>query len=87
MSVQQRSNVKLGPKYSGPFQILDKNNLHGTTQIHPTIHVSQLKAFMGKLPTKPYIPKWLQGTNPSAQRALNKILARKIVKRGNAAAV
>jgi len=49
--------------------------------------VFQLKAFVGTLPTSPYIPAWLQGTNSNAARVPIKILARRIVKKKNAAAV
>lgn len=94
MSVQRRTNVKLEPKYFGPFQVVDKIgpvayklHLPEYSQIHPTIHVSQLKAFVGSLPAQPYIPSWLQGTNTTDSRVPIKVLARKIVKRRNAAAV
>ena len=94
MSVQQRSNVKLEPKYFGPFQVLDKIgplayklNLPVTTQIHPTVHVSQLIAFVGTLPALPYIPPWLQGTDAALPIKPVKILARKLVRRRNVAAV
>jgi len=94
MSVQHRTNVKLEPKYFGPFQVLDKIgpvayklNLAASAQIHPTVHVSQLKAFVGTLPTLPCIPAWLQGTDTIVPRRPVKILARKMVKRRNAAVV
>jgi len=93
-SVQVRSGVKLEPKYFGPFQILDKIGpvaykllLPASAQIHPTVHVSQLKAFVGNLPSLPYIPAWLQGTATDVTRMPIKILARRMVKRKNAAAV
>ena len=86
--------MKLEPKYFGPFQVLDKIgpvaykfSLPESAQIHPTVHVSQLKAFVGTLPALPYIPTWLQGTNTANSRVPIKVLARKIVKRRNAAAV
>jgi len=61
--------------------------LPAAAQIHPTVHVSQLKAFRGTLPSLPYIPTWLQGTETAVLRTPLKILARKLVKRKNAAAV
>ena len=64
--MQERTNVKLGPKYFDPFQVVDtigpiayKLNLLEIAQIHPTVHVSQLKAFVGTLPNEPYVPAWL----------------------------
>jgi len=94
MSVQRRSHMKLEPKYFGPFQVLDKVgpvayklNLPAAAQIHRNVHVSQLKPFVGTVPSLSYIPTWLQGTEPAVPRTTLKILARKLVKRKNAAAV
>jgi len=94
MSVQRRTNEKLGPKYFGPFQVVDKIgpvayklNLPESSQIHPTIHVFQLKAFVGTLPSQPFIPNWLQGTNTTDSKVPIKVLARKMVKRRNASAM
>jgi len=49
-SVQRRSNHKLSYKYFGPYLILQtvgkvayKIQLPATSQIHPVLHVSQLK--------------------------------------------
>jgi len=94
MSVQHRSYVKLEPKYCGSFQVLDrvgpvayKLKLPEAAQVHPTVHVSQLRAFLGTFPAQPHIPNWLQGTNPAVSKMPIKVLARRIVKRKNAAAV
>ena len=93
-SVQNRTGVKLESKYFGPFQVLDKIghvayklNLPKSTQIHPTVHVSQLKAFVGILPALPYIPTWLQSTNTTEAKLPIKVLARRIMKRRNVVAV
>jgi len=67
-SLSNRGNVKLGPKYFGPFLIIDivglvayKLALPAEALIHATVHVSQLKRFYGQLPHHPYIPDWLRG--------------------------
>lgn len=90
MSVQMRSNNKLGPKYFEPFQISDRVGqvaykliLPTDAQIHPTIHVSQLKSFKGKLPEHPYIPEWLRDTRVDVLLRPYKILARRVVKTQN----
>jgi len=89
-----RSNLKLGPKYFGPFQISERIGpaaykllLPDQAQIHPTIHVSQLKSFKGTLPAHPYIPDWLQHTRADAILQPYKILARRVVKKQNKPAV
>jgi len=56
-------------------------------EIHPTVHVSQLKQFRGQLPHLPYGPEWLQGGHPGNPKTPEKILARRLVKRQNKAAV
>ena len=78
----------MGPKCFGPFQINDrvgkvayKLQFPPSAQIHPTIHVSQLKPFRGVLPSLPYVPEWLQGTPVDTARLPQAILARRIVKR------
>ena len=94
MSIQHRAGVKLEPKYFGAFQVLDKVgpmayklDLPQSAKIHPTIHVSQLKAFVGVLPALPYIPAWLHGTQATNTRVPVKIVARRVLKRHNAAVV
>jgi len=94
MSVQLRFGVKLETKYFGPLQVPDKIGLvayklklPGSAQIHPTVHVSQLKAFVSTLSALPYIPDWLHGTTTTEVKIPLKILARRIVKRRNVVAV
>lgn len=93
-SVQSRANNKLGPKYSRPFQVMDKIGLMAYklnppdhAQIHPTVHVSQLKAFVGTLPQQPYITGWLHESHSETHRVPYKVLARKMVRRKNLAVV
>ena len=94
VSVSHRSNQKLGPKYFGPFMIIDKVGsiayklaLPPEASIHPTMHVSQLKPFHGSLPHQPYIPEWMRGLNIAPGLTPHKILARGMVKRQNRPAV
>ena len=94
VSVSHRSNQKLGPKYFGPFMITDrigpvayKLALPPEAIIHSTVHVSQLKPFHGHLPDHPYIPEWMRGLSVEHNLIPHKILARKLVKRQNKAAV
>ena len=93
-TVQSRANHKLSPKFYGPFQIITrvgkvayKLQLPPTAQIHHTFHVSQLKAFHGVLPAKPHIPPWLQGQDYTHNLVPEAVLARRIAKKGSAAAV
>jgi len=93
-SMSSSSNMKLGPKYSGPFMILDKVGqvayklaLPAEAMIHPTVHISQLKPFHGPLPPQPYIPVWMRGTQAGPALTPYKILARRMVKRQNKAAI
>jgi len=90
MSVQLRSNHKLGPKYFGPFQISQRIGqaaykllLPTHAQIHSTIHVSQLKPFKEILPDHPFIPEWQHATRAYALLNPYKILARRVVKKQN----
>lgn len=91
---QHRANHKLSPKFYGPLQILGKVGqvayklqLHDTAQIHHTFHVPQLKPFRGVLPSKPHIPNWLQGVDAHHDFTPIAVLARRMAKKGNAAAV
>jgi len=92
--VNQGGNNKLRPKYFGPFQVVDKVgqvayklNLPLEAQIHPVIHVSELKSFVGELPEHPHIPEWLRGTRVDVVLKPHKILARKMVRRQNSVVV
>ena len=85
MSVRLRGNNKLGPKYFGPFQISVKVGqvaykliLPPEAQIHPTVHVSHLKPFKGRLSEHPYIPEWLRATRVDVLRNPYKILAEEL---------
>jgi len=51
------------------------------------MHVSQLEPFQGQLPHLPYIPEWVQGQSSATPRVPDKILARRLVKRQNRAAL
>ncbi|GKV02869.1 hypothetical protein SLEP1_g15252 [Rubroshorea leprosula] len=90
-SVQSRPSHKLAAKYFGPFQVIDKVGkvayklaLLDSSQIHPVIHVSQLKKKVGaeirvtsQFPVDLPLPVMLE---PVA------VLGRKMVKQGNRAA-
>ena len=93
-SVQPRANHKLSPKYFGPFQVEAKIGkvayrlkLPPSAQIHHTFHVSQLKTFHGALPRQPHIPQWLHDRNVQSPLIPMAVLDRKLIKRGNHAAV
>ncbi|GKV41615.1 hypothetical protein SLEP1_g49122 [Rubroshorea leprosula] len=90
-SVQSRPSHKLDAKYFGPFQVIDKVGkvayklaLPDSSQIHPVIHVSQLKKKVGaKIQVTSQFPvdlPLLVMLEPVA------VLGRKMVKRGNQAA-
>lgn len=94
VSVQHKGNAKLGPKYFGPFRILNKVgsvayklDLRPEALIHPTVRISQLKLFRGQLPNQLYIPDWLRSLSVEGRLIPQKILARRIVTRKNKAAV
>jgi len=85
---------QLGPKYFGPFRILDKVgsvayklDLLAEALIHPTVHISQLKLFRGRFPNQPYILDWLRSLSVVTRLIPQKILARRMVKEKNKAAV
>ncbi|GKD97891.1 ty3-gypsy retrotransposon protein [Tanacetum coccineum] len=66
-SVANRNNVKLAPRYFGPFDIEEKVRklayklkLPDTASIHPVFHVSQLKKAIGDYKA---VPNLLAGLN------------------------
>lgn len=73
LTIKQRPNQKLSPKYYGPFQVIDavgkvayKLKLPTDARVHNVFHVSQLKRFQGTLPMAAHIPSWFQGQASSA---------------------
>ncbi|KAJ1702741.1 hypothetical protein LUZ63_002520 [Rhynchospora breviuscula] len=93
LSVQGQYNRKLGMKYYGPFEIIEKIgklayklNLPPGSQIHPVFHVSQLKKRVGDGHiVNPKLP--IMGPAGKFREEPEKILDRRIVKRNNAAQV
>ncbi|KAJ1690028.1 hypothetical protein LUZ63_014183 [Rhynchospora breviuscula] len=89
VSLGTTGNQKLNARYCGPFEVLDcigkvayKLNLPAESQIHPVIHVSQLKKHIGRQHTpSPFLP-WL-GADGCLRVGPEKILDRRLVKRGN----
>jgi len=93
-SIQFRANHKSSPKFYGPFQVeakvgkvAYKLKLPASAQIHPTFHVSQVKEFHGILPRQPHIPQWMQDKDAHMTLSPMAVLDRKLVKKGNRAAV
>lgn len=84
-SLKQHFNKKLSPRYYGPYLIVArigkvayKLDLPATSQIHPTFHVSLLKAAHGALtPTLPLPNEPRFTLQPRA------ILDKQVVKKGD----
>lgn len=84
-------NQKLGSKYYGPFEVVQrigtvayKLNLPPGSLIHPVFHVSQLKAKVGDTQVVyPVLP--LIGPATNSEPMPQSILARRMVKKRNAA--
>ncbi|KAJ4810364.1 polyprotein [Rhynchospora pubera] len=93
LSVKGISGKKLGLKYYGPFEIIDKVGpvayklqLPAGSLIHPVFHVSQLKLKLGNGHTvTPALP--MINPNGNVQMVPDTILERKLYKKGNAAGV
>lgn len=91
-SVQQRTSNKLAPKFYGPYQVIDKVGkvayrlqLPPTSKIHSTFHVSQLKKCSNPVVPAGVLPVFFNDSlTPKIPEA---ILERKMVKRGDHAAV
>ena len=83
---------KLNPKYYGPFQVVDKVGtvayrlaLPTAAMVHPVFHVSQLKKFHS---SKAVMGTFLRCDEDGLLAVTPyKVLERKMVKRGNKAAV
>ncbi|KAF5472094.1 hypothetical protein F2P56_008836 [Juglans regia] len=89
MSVAHRRNLKLSPRFYGPFPIIQKVGsvayklqLPPTSTIHSVFHVSQLKKTLGQrhvyLPTLPPM-----GTDGNLKPEPEKILHRRVWKHHN----
>ncbi|XP_074277303.1 uncharacterized protein LOC141600945 [Silene latifolia] len=91
MSIQQRSNEKLSPKYYGPFQVVDKIgkvayqlHLPSSAQIHSVFHVSQLKKCRDPSQAAGVLPALFHDS--AIPKEPEAILERQLVKRGRVAA-
>ncbi|KAK0596660.1 hypothetical protein LWI29_017819 [Acer saccharum] len=92
-TVAFRRNLKLAPKFYGPYQILAKIRkvayrlqLPPSSMVHPVFHVSQLKKKVGDLVSvNPELPR----VGPDGQFLVYPVavLKRKLVKRHNSAVV
>jgi hypothetical protein len=76
---------KLGPRYAGPFQVLERIGdvayrlrLSTDARVHDVFHVGVLKPFQGELPTTtPPLPPLLHGrVLPAPERVLRASLRR-----------
>ncbi|KAJ4789708.1 polyprotein [Rhynchospora pubera] len=93
ISVQGKPNKKLGLRYYGPFEIIErvgevayKLNLPQNSRVHPVFHVSQLKARVGDTQAvAPNVP--IVGPEGTLREEPESILDRRIVKKRNAAVV
>ena len=92
-TLAMRRNLKLAPKFYGPFQVIEKIgsvayrlNLPSTAMIHPVFHVSLLKKKLGdNVAANPTLPP----VDNSGQFLIEPIavLDRRLVKRNNQAVV
>jgi Integrase core domain/Chromo (CHRromatin Organisation MOdifier) domain len=89
LSVSGTSHSKLNSKFYGPFEVFEKIDsvayklkLPPHSQIHPVIHVSQLKPRVGRgEAVEPTLP--VMGPQRGIKLVPEKILARKITKKNN----
>ena len=89
-SIHNRTSHKLAPKYYGPYPVIKKTGivafelkLPATAAIHLVFHVSQLKKHVGNQTIHSDLPT---PTNRSLLQP-QQIVDRRMVKRGNAAAI
>lgn len=91
-SVANRSNQKLSFKFYGPYKILQKVgavayklDLPATAQIHPAVHVSQLKRYIAPaMDSSPDISAVC--SDPTLELLPHCILERSLVAKGTASA-